>query len=49
LAIRKTFFTESVLRHRNKLPRKVVVAPSLEVFKRHINAEIRDMVCWWIW
>jgi len=28
----------------NRLPREVAEAPSLEVFKRYIDAELRDMV-----
>ncbi|GAB0186551.1 hypothetical protein GRJ2_001120400 [Grus japonensis] len=37
LNIRKNFFTESVTKHRNRLPREVVDSPSLEVFKRRID------------
>jgi len=33
----KHFFTETVAKHWNKLPREVVNAPSLSVFKRHLD------------
>ncbi|KFO64103.1 hypothetical protein N302_15566, partial [Corvus brachyrhynchos] len=44
LGIRKEFFTVGVVRHWNRLPREVVDAPSLEVFKASLDRALSNLV-----
>jgi len=42
--IRKKFISERVVMHWNRLPRKVMESLSLEVFEKHVNVALRDVV-----
>ena len=42
--VRGKFFTERVERCWNRLPREVVDAPSLEVFKARLNGALGSLV-----
>ena len=44
LDTRKKFFTVRVARHWKRLPREVVVAPSLEVFKARLHGAFSNLV-----
>ncbi|KFW69645.1 hypothetical protein AS28_01013, partial [Pygoscelis adeliae] len=44
LDIGKKFFTMRVVRHWNRLPREVVDAPSLDVFKARLDGALSNLV-----
>ncbi|KFR08616.1 hypothetical protein Y956_00981, partial [Nipponia nippon] len=44
LDIRKKFFTQRVVEHWNRLPREAFTAPSLTIFKKHVDNALRHMV-----
>ena len=44
LAVREKFFSERVVRYWNRLPREVVDAPSLEVFKARLDGAVGSLV-----
>ena len=44
MGVRKRFFTAMMVEHWNRLPRKVVMAPSLLDFKKCLDNALRHMV-----
>ena len=46
LNIRKKFFTQRLVTHWNRLPKKVVDAPSLEAFKARLDVALGSLVLW---
>ena len=44
LDIKNNFFSDRLVRHCSRLPREVVVLPSLEMFKKRVDAVLRDVI-----
>lgn len=44
MEIRGKYFTETVVRHWNRLPTKAVDTPSLEVYKTRLDGALENLV-----
>jgi len=44
LDVKKQFFTTRVVKHWKRLPREVVVAPSLETFKVRLDGAVSNLI-----
>ena len=44
LDVRKRVSTQRVMEHWHRLPREVVMVPSLTIFKKHFDNAVRHMV-----
>ena len=44
LNMRKNFFTVRVTEHWDRLPRRAVDSPSLEIFKTHLDASLCNLI-----
>ena len=44
LGVRENFFTERAAGHWNRLPREVLKAPSMPVFKKHLGDALKYVV-----
>jgi len=46
LDMRRNFFTQRVVTHWIRLPKEVMDAPSLQVFKARLDEALGSLVCW---
>jgi len=47
ISVGRSFFTQRVVTHWNRLPREAVEAPSLEAFKARLDVALGSLV-WWL-
>lgn len=47
VAVRKIFFTHRVMRQWNRLPREIMAAPFLKVFKSRLDGALNSL-SWWV-